>query len=75
MRSRLGFETSECVGDETASPEIMLPPNKDVIDNAADNLDPGIKPPGGIGGGGGGSLPIVVVGTCCSLFDCSIIGC
>ena len=61
--------------EETASPETMLPPNKDVIDNAADNLDPGIKPPGGIGGGGGGSLSIVVVVTCCSLLVCCITGC
>ena len=61
---------------ETASPATIPVPNNDVIDKAADNLDPGINPPGGIGGGGGGELPLVVVAVSGgSLLCCCIAGC
>ena len=62
IRSLLGLDTNEDGGDDTVSLAAILPPNNDVIDSAAESLDPGINPPGGIGGGGGGSSsPIVVV--------------
>ena len=59
IRSRLGFDTREDDDVEDAiSPGSILPPNNDVIESAAESLEPGINPPGGNGGGGGGSLAL-----------------
>ena len=79
IRSRLGFETIEDDVVDAISPGRILPPNNDVMESAAESLDPGINPPGGSGGGGGGGglLALVVVSDE-SLFcwaSCCIIGC
>ena len=58
--SLLSLDTSDDVDEGSGSPETIPVPNNDVIDRAADNLDPGIKPPGGMGGGGGGVLAVVL---------------
>ena len=59
IRSRLGFDTrEEDVVEDAISPGSILPPNNDVIESAAESLEPGINPPGGNGGGGGGSLAL-----------------
>ena len=72
MRSRLVLDTRE-VGVGVSLGTTALP-NKDVMDSAAESLDPGINPPGGIGGGGGGSsLGVVVSGR--SLLPSLITGC
>ena len=78
MRSRLGFDTREEDVDEDAiSLGSILPPNNDVIDRAAESLDPGINPPGGNGGGGGGSfaVPCMSDDSLLCWVSCCMMGC
>ena len=55
----------------------ILPPNNDVIERAAESLDPGINPPGGNGGGGGGSfaVPCMSDESLLCWVSCCMIGC
>ena len=78
MRSRLGFDTREEDVDEDAiSLGSILPPNNDVIERAAESLDPGINPPGGNGGGGGGSfaVPCMSDESLLCWVSCCMMGC
>ena len=77
MRSLLTLGATEEVGDDTVSPAANPLLNNDVIDSAADSLEPGIKPPGGMGGGGGGEgeLPLAVRVVAVSEARCIIVGC